>query len=398
MRADQVPTPAYVYDLAEIRRSHALLAAALPTPSVVHYSLKANPHPDVLTALRGLGVRAEVCSTGELDAALATGWAPDEIIYGGPGKRDAEVAQALASGVREFSVDSPAAIDQLDRTGTGTRCLLRVNDDQPVPGHGLVMTGVTSQFGADLGWIEAQPDLFASREHARVTGLHLYMGTNIGGTQALLGQFAQALNTAVRLRKVLRTEFDVLNLGGGFGAPFARDGDLPRFTGLAEGLAALLDDSFPGWREGGPRIVFESGRYLTATCGQLLVRVLDVKESHGRRVVVLESGINHLGGMSGLRRLPVITPALHAADAGPVSPALVTGPLCTPLDVWARGAEIPPVAPGDVLTVPNVGAYGLTASLVAFLGHDLPTEVVLDDGQFRSESRLALHRRPATIT
>jgi diaminopimelate decarboxylase len=343
-------------------------------------------------------VRAEVCSTGELDAALAAGWAPDEIICGGPGKQDTEIGQALARGVREFSVDSPAAIDQLDRTGTRTRCLLRVNDDQPVPGQGLVMTGVTSQFGADLGWIESRPDLFASRGHARVTGLHLYMGTNIGDTEALLGQFAQALDTAVRLRKVLRTEFEVLDLGGGFGAPFARDGDLPHFTGLAEGLAALLDDSFPGWREGGPRIVFESGRYLTATCGQLLVRVLDVKESHGKRVVVLESGINHLGGMSGLRRLPVITPALRSSAAGPVSPALVTGPLCTPLDVWARGAEIPPVAPGDVLTVPNVGAYGLTASLVAFLGHDLPTEVVVDDGQFRSASRLALHRRPVTIS
>lgn len=401
MWTDQ-PTPAYVYDLAEIRRSHAQLIASLPTPSTVHYSLKANPHPDVLCTLRELGTHAEVCSTGELDAALDADWSPDRIIYGGPGKRCADLRYALDRGIREFSVDSPRAMDQLDEaaaaSGAVARVQLRINDDRPVPGQGLVMTGVTSQFGADLGWIESRPDLFASRKHVRLTGLHLYMGSNLTDEDALTGQFGQSLATALRLSKVLRTDFGVLNLGGGFGAPFARTGELPAFPGLGVRLAATLDDTFPGWRSGEPEIVFESGRHLTATCGRLLVRVLDVKHSHGERVVVLESGVNHLGGMSGLRRLPQVQPTLRAVDAeGPLSPALVTGPLCTPLDVWARRAELPDVGPGDLLTVPNVGAYGLTASLVGFLGHPLPVEVVVDGDRVRSTTRLALRREPASI-
>ena len=75
--------------------------------------------------------------------------------------------------------------------------------------------------------------------------------------------------------------------------------------------------------------------------------------------------------------------------------ALVAGPLCTPLDTWARSAPLSPVRPGDVVAVPNVGAYGLYASLVAFLGHPLPAEVVVDGdrpGRAPEVSRLVLTR------
>ena len=193
---------------------------------------------------------------------------------------------------------------------------------------------------------------------------------------------------------------ELLNLGGGFGAPFARAGDLPRFGALAAALTALLDEGFPGWRGGRPRIAFESGRYLSGTCGSLLTRVLDVKESHGRPVIVLESGINHLGGMSGLRRLPPIVPELSDpartdAETGSrmLHDAIVAGPLCTPLDTWARAADIPAAQPGAVVRGPNVGAYGLSASLLAFLGHPPPREVVVDGGEIVEVSELALVRQ-----
>ncbi|MEU1662143.1 type III PLP-dependent enzyme [Streptomyces sparsogenes] len=400
-----LPLPAYVYDLAQVRRNHASLVAALPYGTGLYYSLKANPHPALLTELRARGTRAEVCSTGELDAALGAGWPAGELLYTGPGKSDAEVGYALGHGVRMFSVDSPHALDQLDRLAAGhgvtARCLLRVNDDQPVPGQGLAMTGVASQFGADTAWVLAEPRRFAGRPHAAVTGLHLYMGTNLAGVGDLLGQFSRSLGTARRLADALSghgVRLDTWDLGGGFAAPFAKAGEPADLTGLREPLERLLDREAPGWRRGRPAVVFESGRYLVGTAGTLVTEVLDVKRSHGRDVVVLRSGINHLGGMSGLRRLPPLAPhLLHARDTrqGPPLDALVSGPLCTPLDTWARGAPLPPVRPGDVVAVPNVGAYGLYASLVAFLGHPLPAEVVVDGDRPDREpevSRLVLTR------
>ncbi|MEU1010742.1 alanine racemase [Streptomyces sp. NPDC005890] len=398
------PTPAYVYDLAAVRRNHALLRAALPQESGLYYSLKANPHPLLLAELCRCGARAEVCSTGELRAAVEAGWPAAEILYTGPGKRDAELAEALDRGVLLFSVDTPHALDQLDRLAAEravrARALLRVNDDQPVPGQGLAMTGVPSQFGADTSWILDEPERFGRRAHTDVVGLHLYMGTNLTRADDLLGQFTRSVRTARRLTEALAPHgmrLDVLDLGGGFGAPFASAGDTVDLSALRPRLTALLDAEVPGRRTGATEVVFESGRYLVGTAGTLVTSVLDVKRSHGRDVVVLESGINHLGGMSGLRRLPPLQPHLvadPATDHGGSLSALVTGPLCTPLDVWARSAELPALRPGDRVAVPNTGAYGLYASLVAFLGHPLPAEVVHDS----ERPRQAPHISHLTLT
>ncbi|MBT2383359.1 alanine racemase [Streptomyces sp. ISL-11] len=404
-------TPAYVYDLAELRANRQRLRAALPGATTLYYSLKANPHPAVLAELRRGGLLPEVCSPGELAAALDAGWPPDTLLYTGPGKRDTDLALALDHGVRHFSVDSAHALDQLDAAAGAraarVRCLLRVNDSRPVPGQGLAMTGVTSQFGVDTDDVLAAPKDFAGREYAQVVGLHLYMGTNMSAVDELLGQFAHALATAGRLRRALGehgVSLDVLDLGGGFGAPFAKDGTALDLGGLRAGLEELLDREVPGWRDGGPEIVFESGRYLAGTAGTLVTTVLDVKTSHGRPVAVTDAGIHHLGGMSGLRRLPLLNPRLltgdDAAGRGEERPTVVAGPLCTPLDTWSKNAPLPPLRPGDRLRVPNTGAYGLYASLVAFLGHPPPLEVVVDGDLPGPEplhvSRLELRRTTAT--
>nr|WP_042179905.1 decarboxylase [Kibdelosporangium sp. MJ126-NF4]ADB02854.1 AzicN [Kibdelosporangium sp. MJ126-NF4]CEL14090.1 Diaminopimelate decarboxylase [Kibdelosporangium sp. MJ126-NF4]CTQ88456.1 Diaminopimelate decarboxylase (EC 4.1.1.20) [Kibdelosporangium sp. MJ126-NF4] len=391
---DKLPeTPAYVYDLAEVRANQTALVRALPEKSVLYYSLKANPHPDLLAEIRKGGARAEVCSRGELDAALAAGWPVDDVLYTGPGKRDQDLAYAIELGVRKFSVDSVTGLDQLDRVAavqaTEVRCLLRINDDQPVPGQGLVMTGVASQFGADTSWVLAEPERFAGRPHVIVSGLHLYMGTNLATVDDLVAQFRRSLDTGIRLTEVLRqhgADMHMLDLGGGFGAPFARGGAAVDLAGLKDELDRMLDghDLF---------IAFESGRYLVGTAGTLYTTVLDVKQSHGKRVLVLDSGINHLGGMSGLRRLPPLVPDV-LADHGELADAMLAGPLCTPLDLWARSAPVGEVKPGDVLAIPNVGAYGLYASLVAFLGHPLPVEVVVDGDAPPRISRLILTRNP----
>ncbi|MCR6483504.1 alanine racemase [Amycolatopsis sp. OK19-0408] len=405
----RVGTPAYVYDVAEVRRNARRLRSALPRQSSLYYSLKANPHPALLGTLREGGAKPEVCSPGELDAALEAGWPAADVLYTGPGKRDVDLTSALRLGVRTFSVDSPSALDQLDKLaanlGVRARCLLRVNDDQPTPGQRLTMTGVPSQFGADTAWVLAEPERFTGGPNAPVVGLHLYMGTNLVRVDDLFAQFGHALRTATRTIAALAAEgarIEVLDLGGGFGAPFARAGAAVAFDGLRERLEELFDDEVPGWRAGRPAIAFESGRYLVGTAGTLVTAVLDAKRSHGREIVVLESGINHLGGMSGLRRVPPLLPELlavgRAPDPAEATETTVVGPLCTPLDTWAHRAPLPKLVPGDLLAVPNTGAYGLHASLLAFLGHPAPAEVVVD-GELPGSpvvhaSRLHLTRAP----
>ena len=111
--------------------------------------------------------------------------------------------------------------------------------------------------------------------------------------------------------------------------------------------------------------------------------MLDVKKAGSKTFVVFDTGIHHLGGMSGLGRIPrsaITLNNLTAQREGEIV-ADVVGPLCSPLDSLARGQKMRPVEVGDILAVPNVGAYGLTASLLGFLSHATPVEAAYRGGE-----------------
>ncbi len=396
-------TPAYVYDLAEVRRAHRELTALLPERSLLYYSVKANPHPAVCAELARLGCGAEVSSAGEVQTCIAAGFPAGRCLFTGPGKTPAEISLAIQHGIQDFSVESPTDLRRVAAVaataGVRLRCLLRVNVDTPLPGMGLTMTGVASQFGTDTRQVLDNPGDFVGDDYAQVTGLHLFMGSNAADEDVLVRQFDAALRSVAELESALDRPLLFIDLGGGFAAPYARPGDRPGYAGLRERLAGLLAGRLPPARQ--PRqVAFESGRYLVGGSGTLVARVLDVKHSKDSTFVVLDSGINHLGGMAGLRRVPparVRPLAGRPHDAPPdgeIPDCYFVGPLCTPLDTWARGITAPRLRSGDLVAVPNVGSYGLTASLLAFLSRPAPVEVVIDGSEIRTADRLTFTRRP----
>ena len=60
---------------------------------------------------------------------------------------------------------------------------------------------------------------------------------------------------------------------------------------------------------------------------------------------------------------------------------MIAGPLCTGLDVFARAADLAAPAPGDLVAVLDVGAYGASESMPFFLSHPLPAEIALRGGE-----------------
>ncbi|MFD7032586.1 type III PLP-dependent enzyme [Streptomyces sp. NPDC059917] len=406
-------SPLYVYDLTRVERAAADLRAALPERSHLYYSLKANPHPELVRTLRLAGCRPEICSTGELAAALTAGFDAVDCLYGGPGKTAAELGEALAAGVRTFSVESPADLRRVGAAararGVTARCLLRVNGAGAGAGVGLRMTGGASQFGHDIA--DGLPDIAElDVPGTELWGLHFFPLTNAVDPQGLLAEAVASIRTAAALEAHWGRPLRMLDLGGGFACPYAAPGERPLYDVLRAPLEAALDEHLPGWR-GRLELAFESGRYLVGDSGRLVCTVTEVKESRGTTYGVLDSGINHLGGLSGVGRLPSLrAEPLHLTDADPdadpdAEPAAsgpatrrvaLVGPLCTPADVISRATEAVVPRPGALLAVPNVGAYGATASLLGFLGRPAPAEITVRDGRVVSADRLALTRRPLT--
>lgn len=393
-------SPAYVYDLRRVRESRDALVNELPERATLYYSLKANPHPIIVRELMGTGCQAEVSSVGELHTALNYGADPGHCLYTGPGKTTQEILSALRGGTLHFSIDSPGDLARVAkaaaRESKQVAILIRINPDAPSGGISLAMGGGPSQFGADANWVKRAPEQFTGNKWAQVVGFHVYTGTNVGTKETLFRTFEVAISLALELSDALGIDLELLDLGGGFGHPFATSGDPHDISGLRAFLERLLDHRLGRWRDGYPQVVFESGRYLVAGSGTLYSTVQDVKTSKGRRFVVLDTGIHHLGGMSGLRRVPPINPTVIRVDGviadSEQRPTDVVGPLCTPLDYLARGIGLPDLCADDVLAIPNVGAYGLTASLLGFLSREPPVEIVIDDEEVVDVSQIRIHR------
>ncbi|MFI9589352.1 alanine racemase [Nonomuraea sp. NPDC052265] len=370
-----------------MRTAVTQLRRQLPERTRLYYSVKANPHPLLISEFVRQGLHCEVSSAAELTAALSAGQAPGRCLMTGPGKSAEELDDAVRRGVRTFSVESRADFERLERIASHHAAeldvLLRLNGVQAATGvTGLRMTGATTQFGMTP---ETAVDLLRTagdKGPLRLVGVHIFPATNISDADGLTAEFELSIKTAAEVLRQAGSVGRLIDIGGGFAAPYARPGSRPVYADLRHALTAALDRSLPGWRAGRPEIAFESGRYLVGGCGSLLTSVLDVKPRSGSTYVVLDVGVNALGGMSGLGRIltpdaqPVAAPAIAPRD-GRLS---LVGPLCTPLDILSRSADIPVPNIGDVLEIPNVGAYGLTASLLAFLSRPVPAEIVLDDG------------------
>lgn len=404
--AERFGTPLYVYDLDRVAASYRDLRSSLPPGFTIFYSLKANPHPDIARALRAAGgyppCRAEVSSVGELSAALEAGFTAEECLYTGPGKTSREVITAIVEGVREFSVESLTDLERVgsiaSRFGVVINCLLRINSLAPGAAGSIRMMGRPSQFGIDGETLESQLPRLRSVPGTRLAGAHFYSMSNARDEASLISELQQSVATAARLHTELGLPMRVLDIGGGFAAPYAAPGKRPVYDKLRVELESTLDVYFPQWRSGVPQLVCESGRYLVADCGELISSVTSVKDSRGRRFVILDAGINTLGGMAGLGRLmpaamrPADDGAADDGSADDTQEASLVGPLCTPGDILARDVPLAAVEPGDTITVPNVGAYGATASLLLFLSRPAPYEVVVQGDDIVTVSQLEVQR------
>lgn len=385
------PTPFYAYDLDSVDARVGELRALFPDQDSTRllYSFKSNPLPSLAEAVRQAGAEADLTSPGEIDAATKAGFDLSLALFGGPGKSQDEIQYALERGIRRFSIESWHDFEVVGTAAAAANVLVqglfRVNPSEP-PRAKLAMTGVASQFGfeeTELTESGAQR-LGRFAEHLAIEGVHIYWGTQVGGAEELGACFANAINTARRVSERVGFPLNIINFGGGFPWPYAKAGQGPDLEPLAATLKDLRAKSDAEWW-------FESGRHCVASSGTLVARVMDIKDSKERRFVILDTGIHHLGGMSGLGRIPrfAIDLQVPGERTGELRKVDVVGQLCTPLDLLGRNIAVPSdLEIGDLVTVPNVGAYGLTGSLTGFLSRDTPKEITHRNGSITAIHQL----------
>lgn len=374
-------TPLFIYDMGVVAARIARFRAAFAGIDL-HYAIKANPFAPLLDAMAPLVDGFDIASKGELAMALAADKPAATISFAGPGKRDDEIAAAIQAGVTinlESAGEARRTLDIASGLGVTPRLAIRVNPEIELRGSGMRMGGRASPFGIDSDRAAAVArDVIAAGADWR--GLHIFAGSQALDPKALIETQAATMALAGRLAEEIGVMPPLVNLGGGFGIPYF-PGEIPLdIAAIGEALAETREARGAALHD--TRFAIELGRWLVGEAGVYLTRVIDRKESRGETFLVVDGGLHHQLATTGnlgtvVKRNYPVSIATAAADA-PSETISVVGPLCTPLDRLADRVTLPVAAVGDLVAVFMAGAYGVTASPTAFLGHPLPREILVE--------------------
>lgn len=375
-------TPFFAYDRGLLDARVAQLRSALPDRVELSYAMKANPMPAIVQHLAHRVDRIDVASGHEMFTALDTGIRPHRVSFAGPGKSPAEIRQAVAAGVL-VEVESATEMERVVTAGSDLgltpTVAIRVNPDFAVKGSGMRMGGGPQQFGIDAETVPAVLAKYADTG-MDIAGFHIFAGSQNLNAEIIAEAQRRTVELAIALADSLPAPPRYLNLGGGFGIPYT-DRDRPLDLDIvAANLHELVDGPLAA-RLPGAVPVIELGRYLVGECGVYVTRVLDRKVSRGRLFLIVDGGMHHQLAASGnfgqaiRRNYPLILGTRANAALG--EGVNVVGCLCTPLDLLGDDVELPPADIDDLIVLFQAGAYGLTASPTAFLGHPAPAEVLV---------------------
>ena len=368
------PYCAYVYDLEALRRHAGAMRAALPAGCELFYAAKANPEAPVLRALRDIVDGFEAASGGEL------AWLQEQVpgrplIFGGPGKLESELRQAVEAGVDVLHVESVTELHRLARAAAEAEkeiaILLRMNIAlEGICGTRLMMGGRPTPFGLDESELPEVLRVLANAPGVSLRGFHFHLMSHqldVENHLALLGRYLDKVDGWCRKYGL---SVSLINVGGGIGINYLDPDSHFDWPLFCQRLPQLTEIS----RARGWTLRFECGRYVAAPCGYYVMEVLDVKKNLGEWFAIGRGGTHHFRTPAAQGHSHPFSVLRREQNAPWIEdqPVTLVGQLCTPKDVLARQQPVAALAPGDWLVFSLAGAYAWNISHQRFLMHAPP--------------------------
>ncbi|MEA1908770.1 MAG: diaminopimelate decarboxylase [Euryarchaeota archaeon] len=372
-------TPLYVLDEDRVRRNFRTFRGAFPDADI-YYAAKANWNLAILRILASEGAGADVFSDGELYAALLAGIPPERILFNGNSKTLNELQMAIDAGVR-VSMDSLhelyALSDLAVKSGKTMDVAFRVNPDVSPDTHPKIATGLAaSKFGIGYADVVKAYKEAKKLRGVRLVGIHCHIGSQIIDV-APFGEAVEKMMDLVEQITRLGVDLKFVDLGGGLGIPYQKEMETPGPRDLAGAILPTFNERSKSLGIS-PKLILEPGRYIVGDASILLTGVNTIKKA-AKTFVGVDSGLNLL-----IR--PAMYDAHHEvvvankADLDGAETYDIVGPICESGDVIAKDRRLPPIEPGDVVAVLDVGAYGFSMSS-QYNGRCRCAEVLISAGE-----------------
>ena len=361
-------TPAYVFDVDAFHKRFAYYKEIFGEDIAINYCMKTNPFLTVESL--GQTNRIEVCSYGEFLICKSQGIAPEKLLISGVLKKQEDVEEIMAycSNKAVYTAESVSQVhiinDIATREGYKVNLLLRLN---------------CNQFGMDEDTIINVLNNIDELNGISFYGIHYFTGTQKHKLRKHEKEIAKLDKFFARIMDETGLKVENLEYGTGFGVPYFMGQDetvtdmesLIIFKNLLEGMK---------WQG---RISLEMGRALAYDCGYYLTTIRDVKESDGKRYVIVDGGIHQINYDGQLRGM--YQPHMHVLrDGSNITTSLLAdeytygiyGSLCTTNDVLVGAYDSVRLQENDIVVFERTGAYSVYEGMSLFLSHELPAVVL----------------------
>ena len=353
--------PCLVVDLDVVADNYRAFEKALPD-SRIFYAVKANPAPEILRLLAGLGSNFDTASVREIELALEAGATPDRISYGNTIKKERDIARAHALGVSLFAVDSHEEVEKIARAAPGARVFCRVLTN----GEGAEWP-LSRKFGC-VPQMAVDVLVYAHQLGLVSHGVSFHVGsqmTQLDAWDAALSDAKYVFDKLAQQGIVLK----MVNMGGGFPTKYLKD--VPTAQAYGQAIFAALVRHFGNQL---PETIIEPGRGMVGNAGVIKAEVVLVsKKSDNDAVRWVFLDIGKFGGLAETMDEAIRYPIRTARDDDAMEPCVLAGPTCDSADVLYEKTPYPlPVSLtiGDEVLIEGTGAYTTTYSSVAFNGFE----------------------------
>lgn len=388
--ARDIPTPFYLYSANTLKMHYKKIYSAFaPLQPLVCFSVKSCNNVHLLNELSALGAGMDIVSGGELFVVKQSGTDLSKVVFAGVGKSDEELTDAIISEVGYVNIESEQELARIQELAAALKrevnVLIRILPDiLDEKTNEKTRTGYKgAKFGIDYANVENLIEENTDHPYVKIKGLHCHIGSPIS-SYTFYEECIHMMVALVESLKKKQIKLDVLNIGGGFPANYT-DTDNFSWESFAGPIIQLLE---PYVKHEGFKIILEPGRSISANAGVLISKVLYVKQSGDKHIVVLDGGMTELIRPAMYNAFHFIWPvhpeAKHVlADRNyPVQQdGLVTydvvGPICESSDYLAKERALPPLHQGDYVAVFTTGAYGMVMASNYNL-HVRPAEIMVD--------------------
>jgi diaminopimelate decarboxylase len=360
-RFSEMKTPFYYYDLSVLDKTLAQASEASKKYGFeVHYALKANVQPLILKRVLKSGFGADCVSGNEVKLALESGFPKAKIVFAGVGKSDDEIRFALSKDIFCFNCESKQELEVIQElakeTGKKARIALRINPNVNANTHKYITTGLEeNKFGINLWELEDVVKQVKASDMLELIGIHFHIGSQITDLQPFR-TLCTRVNEIQEWFVSHRITLQHINVGGGLGINYHEPDKeaVPDFETFFKVFSEFLVV------RPGQQIHFELGRAFVGQCGNLISRVLYIKNGINTNFAILDAGMTELirpALYQSFHKIENLT-AYRLPSTADLTRYDVVGPICESSDCFGKAVMLPETKRGDLIAIRSAGAYG----------------------------------------